>query len=44
VAMKGKERIAIEVKTGKSNMKENVRKCKEGGFDEVVSVGTRRPI
>jgi len=33
-----RRRIAIE--TGKSNIKANVRKCKEAGFDNVVVVRT----
>lgn len=35
VATRGNERIAIEIETGKSDVKENIRKCKEAGFEEV---------
>lgn len=41
VATKGDDRIAIEVETGKSDIKGNVRKCKEVGFDEVVTIHTK---
>ena len=40
-AIKGNERIAIEVETGKSDVKENVRKCREAGFEKVVLVRTK---
>lgn len=33
VATKGDERITIEVETGKSDVDENVRKCKTAGFE-----------
>lgn len=41
VATKGNESIAIEVETGKSDVEENIRKCKEAGFEKVVVVRTR---
>jgi len=41
VATKGGERIAIEIETGKSDIQGNVRKCREAGFDKVVSVRTK---
>ena len=41
MATKGDERIAIEIETGKSDVKENVRKCKEVGFEKVVLVRTK---
>ncbi len=41
VARKGHKRIAVEVETGKSDAQENVRKCKEAGFDEVVVAQTK---
>jgi hypothetical protein len=40
VASKDGKRIAIEVETGKSDVGGNVRKCREAGFDEVVTIGT----
>ncbi len=40
MATKGEERIAIEIETGKSDIKENVRKCKEAGFEKVILVKT----
>jgi hypothetical protein len=40
MATKGDERIAIEVETGKSQVNENLRKCKEAGFEKVVVVRT----
>jgi hypothetical protein len=40
VATEGDERIAIEVETGKSDIKENIRKCKEAGFGKVRSIAT----
>ena len=41
VATKGGKRIAIEIETGKSDEKENIRKCKEAGFDDFIVVSTR---
>ena len=38
VATKGDERIAIEVETGKSDTKKNIKKCKEAGFGKVFVV------
>ena len=38
VATKGNERIAIEVKTGKSDINENVGKCEKAGFNEFRSI------
>ena len=38
VAMKGDEKIASEIETGKSDAKENVRKCKKAGFENVKVV------
>lgn len=34
------EKVAVEVETGKSNVKENLNKIKAGGFDRVVLVAT----
>ena len=34
------ERIAIEVETGKSNIKANLTKVRDAGFDRLVFVGT----
>lgn len=42
VAEKGKERIAIEIETGRSNTMQNIRKCLEAGFSMVVSVPISR--
>lgn len=38
VATKGNERTAIEIETGKSDVKANVKKCKEAGFGKVIVV------
>ena len=38
VAENGKERIAIEIETGKSDAVANIRKCLAAGFDRVVCV------
>lgn len=40
VCRKGGKELAIEIETGKSDVKENVRKCREAGFDEVIVVRT----
>ncbi len=40
VAMKGNERIAIEIETGKSDVEANKKKCREAGFEKVVIVNT----
>ncbi|MCD6296983.1 MAG: hypothetical protein J7M30_07500 [Deltaproteobacteria bacterium] len=40
VATKGDERVLIEIETGKSHEKENVRKCKEAGFNTVKIIRT----
>lgn len=42
VVEKGKERIAIEIETGRSNAMQNIRKCLEAGFSMVVSVPINR--
>lgn len=42
VATKDGKRIAIEVETGKSDVKGNVLKCREVGFDNVIVVPTSR--
>ena len=42
VATKGKEHIAIEVETGKSDAQGNVRKCEEAGFHKVVVKSTTK--
>ena len=42
VATKGDERIAIEIKTGKSDIEANVRKCKEAGFSCINVIKTRK--
>lgn len=34
------ERVAIEVETGKSDIRENIRKVQEAGFDRVVLLAT----
>ena len=33
------KRIAFEIETGRSDAAANVRKCLEGGMDQVVAVG-----
>jgi len=40
LAQKPGEKVAVEVETGKSNIKENIRKIKGAGFDRVVLVAT----
>jgi hypothetical protein len=40
LAHKPGEKVAVEVETGKSNIKENIRKIKGTGFDRVVLVAT----
>jgi len=45
VATKGKERIAIEIETGKnspSQICQNVLKCFKAGFEKVYVIGTNR--
>lgn len=42
VVTKGNERIAVEVETGRSDVKSNVRKCREAGFKDVVVIRTNR--
>ena len=37
---RGNDRICIEIETGKSDIKENVRKCKEAGFEKIRIVKT----
>jgi len=34
------ERVAVEVETGKSNIKENLNKIENAGFDKIVLVAT----
>jgi len=41
VASKDSKRIAIEIETGKSDVKANVKKCKEVGFEKVAVVHTK---
>ncbi len=43
VASKDSKRIAIEVETGKSDIRGNVRKCKEAGYGEFVVIYTKSP-
>lgn len=38
VASRDGKRIAIEIETGKSDVEENVRKCREAGFDYIAVV------
>jgi hypothetical protein len=40
VASKEGRRIAIEIETGKSDVEGNVRKCKDAGFETVISMPT----
>jgi hypothetical protein len=40
VASKNGKRIAIEIETGKSDIEGNVKKCKEAGFDTVITIST----
>jgi predicted RecB family endonuclease len=40
VATKNGKRIAIEIETGTSDAEGDARKCREAGFDEVVTVET----
>jgi Holliday junction resolvase-like predicted endonuclease len=40
LAEKGGTRIAIEVETGKSNIKTNLNKIRNAGFDRIVLVAT----
>lgn len=41
VASKDGKRIAIEIETGKSDARANVKKCREVGFDEVIVLNTQ---
>jgi predicted RecB family endonuclease len=41
VASKDGRKIAIEVETGKSDVKGNFKKCEEAGFDSVITVRTK---
>lgn len=41
VAEKGNERIAIEIETGKSDVKTNVKKCGDAGFEKAIVVCTK---
>ena len=40
LAQRGGERVAVEVETGKSNIKANLAKIKGAGFDRIVFVAT----
>ena len=40
LAQKPGENVAVEVETGKSNIKENLTKIKDAGFDRIVLVAT----
>jgi len=40
LAKKPGESIAIEVETGKSEVKANLKKIKDGGFDQIVVLAT----
>ena len=37
----GERKVAVEVETGKSDWKANVRKCKEAGMDQMIIAATR---
>jgi len=39
-AQKNDEKIAIEVETGKSDIKANLQKSKDAGFDKVILIAT----
>jgi len=40
LATRGSRRVAVEVETGKSNIKANLDKIKDAGFDRIVFVAT----
>jgi hypothetical protein len=40
LAQRPGERIAIEVETGKSNVKSNLKKVQDAGFDRVILIAT----
>ena len=40
LATRGSRRVAVEVETGKSNIKANLEKIKDAGFDRVVFIVT----
>ena len=40
LAQRPGEKVAVEVETGKSNIKENVEKIKDAGFDRIVLIAT----
>jgi len=40
LATRAAEHVAVEVETGKSNIKENLNKIKDAGFDKIVLVAT----
>ena len=40
LATRGSRRVAVEVETGKSNIKANLEKIKDAGFDRIVFVAT----
>jgi len=44
VAEKGKEKIAIEIETGNSNVVENIKKCLDAKFSLVISVPVNRQV
>ena len=42
VATKDGKRIAIEIETGKSDIKANITKCEKAGFDEVLVIQSKK--
>ncbi len=44
LASRGRERVAIEVETGKSDVVENVRQDLLSGFDRVIVVATNETV
>ncbi len=44
VAEKGKERIAIEIETGKSDMRANLAKCQNQPFTSILMVGINESV
>ncbi len=40
LATRGSRKVAVEVETGKSNIKANLDKIKDAGFDRIVFVAT----
>ncbi len=44
VATKDGKRTAIEIETGKSDAQRNIHKCKEAGFQDVISIPTPTAI